>query len=72
MQRYRAPPRIEAPATGPEGGKLNKAARHGDILQEMDHLVVIAEVAVCDRWRCTRPPGQPPAIGHGGGILEGA
>ena len=30
------------------GGKLQEAARHGDILQEMDHLVLIAEVAVRD------------------------
>jgi hypothetical protein len=48
MQRDRAAPRIEAPATRPEGAKLEEAARHGDILEEMDHLVLIAEVAVRD------------------------
>ena len=44
MQRDRAAPRIEAPATRPEGAKLQEAARHGDILQEMDHMVLIAEL----------------------------
>ena len=44
MQRDRAAPRIEAPATRPEGAKLQEAARHGDILQEMDHLGLIAKL----------------------------
>jgi hypothetical protein len=51
-------PRIEAPATCPEGGKLKEAAGHGDILQEMDHLVLIAEVAVRDERGGDAPSRQ--------------
>jgi hypothetical protein len=57
MQRNRAAPRIDAPATRPEGGKLKETARHGDILQKMDHLVLIAKVAVRDE-RGDDAPGR--------------
>jgi hypothetical protein len=58
MQRDRTALRIEAPATCPEGGKLQEPARDGDILQEMDHLVLIAEVAVSDHCGGDAPQRQ--------------
>src|SRR6516162_11158790 len=32
--------RIQAPTARPEGDKLQEAARHGDVLEKIDHLVL--------------------------------
>jgi hypothetical protein len=53
--RNRVASRIEAPIAGTEGNKLQKATRHGDVGQKMNHLVRLAEVNV-GRKRCGNVP----------------
>jgi hypothetical protein len=55
LRPNRAASRIEAPISGAEGDKLQKATRHGDVLQKLNHLVRVAEVGVGRKRRGNVP-----------------
>jgi len=44
--------RVQAEGACAEGGKLQEAASHSDVLEEMDHLVLIAQSVM--KHRCRR------------------
>src|ERR1700743_1533965 len=43
--------RIQAESAGSKSGDLQETTRHGDILQEMDHLILVAERMVKQKRR---------------------
>ena len=47
---------IQAEASRPEGDDREQSAHHGDVLKEMDQLVLISEVAA-ERERCRKSEG---------------
>jgi len=57
--------RIDAPGAGAEGHDLQQAAGHRDVLQQVDHLVLVAHVAVEGKGRNDREQRE------GGGDMAG-
>ena len=54
-------PAVEAECAGSESDDLEQAASHGDILQEMDHLVLVGEIMMKEQG------GHDREDGHGEG-----
>ena len=50
--------RVKAEAAGAERNDLQKATRHRDILEEVDELVLIAQLVVECQSRCDREYGK--------------
>ena len=51
-------PNVETEAARSEGRNLQQAARDGDVLQELHHLVLIAEIAMKEQRRGYREGRQ--------------
>jgi 2-polyprenyl-6-methoxyphenol hydroxylase-like FAD-dependent oxidoreductase len=62
-------PVVEAERAGTEGRDLQQAARHHHVLEEVDHLVLVGEVAVEGERRRQREQGQ--RRGDGAGLVAG-
>jgi hypothetical protein len=58
----RSCPIVDAERAGAECRDLQKPTRHHHVLEEVDHLVLIGEIAVKRHRRCEREQGQ--SCGH--------
>src|ERR1700722_2533290 len=58
MQVARVAPVVDAQCAGPKGYDLKQAACHHHVLEEVDHLVLVSEIAVERNRRCQREDRQ--------------
>src|ERR1700750_1231720 len=50
--------RVQAVAAGPKVRDLQQSAGHHDVLEKVDHLILVGEIAVKEHRRCQNEQGQ--------------